>query len=70
MKRIEDLPEELQRIFQQVWYKFESIDEQFPEVDDIAEFFFIAGYEAAIAERAKFDEQNGLIVKDIGEMYE
>jgi hypothetical protein len=68
VKRIEDLPEELQRIFQQVWYKFESIDEQYPEVDDIAELFFVAGYEAAIAEHAKFDEQNGLIVKDIGEL--
>ena len=32
------------------------------------EHFFIKGYEAAIAERAKFDEQNGLIVKDIGEL--
>jgi hypothetical protein len=30
-----------------------------------AEHFFIAGYEAAIAERAKFDEENGLIVKDL-----
>lgn len=68
MKRIEDLPEELQRIFQQVWYTFEPIDGQFPSEVDIAELFFAAGYEAAIAERAKFDEQNGLIVKDIGEL--
>ena len=30
-----------------------------------AEHFFIAGYQAAVAERAKFDEQNELIVKDL-----
>lgn len=65
MKRIEDLPEELQNIFQQKWYRFEPIDGMFPNITDTAEFFFIAGYEAAIAERAKFDEQNKLIVKDI-----
>ncbi len=41
------------------------------DVADLPEIFeqlFIAGYEAAIAERAKFDEQNGVIVKDIGEL--
>ena len=57
MKRIEDLPELLQRIFQQTWYTVEPIDGQFPGGAYLAELFFIAGYEAAIAERAKFDEQ-------------
>ena len=68
MKRINDLPEELQRIFHQVWFKDDPIHGPFPNRAVIAESFFIAGYEAAIAERAKFDEQNGLIVKDIGEL--
>lgn len=68
MKRIEDLPELFQLIFQQVWYTVEPIDDRFQNTIDIAELFFIAGYESAIAERAKIDEQNGLIVKDIGEL--
>lgn len=57
MKRIEDLPEELQAIFQQTWYRFEPIDGQFPIRAHIAELFFVAGYEAAIAEREKEDEE-------------
>lgn len=49
MKRIEDLPEELQRIFQQVWYSIEPIDGQFPGGAYIAERFFLAGFDTAMA---------------------
>lgn len=35
-----------------------------------AEHFFIAGYKTAIEERAKFDEQNGLIIKDLCNTHE
>lgn len=68
MKRIEDLSEELQSIFLQVWSIVEPIDGRWPNNTGIAELFFIAGYEAAVAERAKLDEQNKLIVKDISEL--
>ena len=76
MKRIEDAPKELQDMFDEMIITFEDsfgchtalMDFWYKNpVRDIAKRFFIAGYEAAIAERAKFDEENGLIVKEIGE---
>ena len=77
MKRIEDAPKELLDMADKAVISFEDnfgchtalMDFWYKEpVQNIAKRFFIAGYEAAIAERAKFDEQNGLIVKDIGEL--
>ena len=68
MKRIENLPKELQDIFEQVWETVFANRSQLLGDRQIAEHFFATGYEAAIAERAKFDEQNGLIVKEIGEL--
>lgn len=68
MKSINDLPEKLQLAF---WKAFED---EFSDFDypfyhkEVMSHFFAAGYEAAIAERAKFDEQNELIIKDITEL--
>lgn len=65
MKRIEDY--ERQTLFikalEELPWMWDGCD-----LRKVYEHFFQAGYEAAIAERAKFDEQNGLIVKDIGEL--
>lgn len=67
MKRIEDAPKEIQKKYKEAWDIFvETNSNRFPNL--VCGDFFFAGYEAAIAERAKFDEQNGLIVKDIGEL--
>lgn len=49
MKRIEDLPEELQRIFRQLWYSVGPIDPRFPDRTSIPERYFIAGFDAAMA---------------------
>ena len=63
MKKIKDASE-LKAAFKKVSNEFGLLFA--PESYRItAEHFFIAGYEAAIAERAKFDEENGLIVKDL-----
>lgn len=64
MTNINDLPEDAFKAF---WAFFESefSDAEYPFLKKHeAEHFFIAGYEAALAERAK----NGLIVKEIGEL--
>ena len=53
MKRIED--KEVKAKFDDV-FKARWSDKPM-STEDIAEHFFAAGYEAAIAERAKFDEQ-------------
>lgn len=68
MKRIKNLSEDIKDIFEHVWKIVFANRSQLLGDRQIAEHFFAAGYEAAIAERAKFDEQNGLIVKDIGEL--
>jgi len=68
MKRIEDAPKELQKVFEKKFNAYAYLQGNYAEIVLCAEHFFAAGYEAAIAERAKFDEQNGLIVKDIGEL--
>lgn len=68
MKRIKNLSEDIKDIFEHVWEIVFANRSQLLGDRQIAEHFFIAGYEAAIAERAKFDEINGLIVKDIGEL--
>ena len=68
MKRIKNLSEDIKDIFEHVWKIVFANRSQLLGDRQIAEHFFIAGYQAAIAERAKFDEQNGLIVKDIGEL--
>lgn len=68
MKNINDLPIEAFKAF---WIAYENkyCDAEYPFFrKEEAEHFFAAGYEAAIAERAKFDEQNKLIVKDITEL--
>ena len=66
MRRIED--EDVRPAFDKAWDDFCEADCLVRDYVNLAEHFFIAGYEAAIAERAKFDEQNKLIVKDIGEL--
>lgn len=68
MKRIEDLPEEVYQVFEKKFNTYAYLQGNYAEIVLCAEHFFAAGYEAAIAERAKIDEQNGLIVKDIGEL--
>lgn len=68
MKRIKNLSEDIKDIFEHVWEIVFANRSQLLGDRQIAEHFFIAGYEAAIAERAKFDEINGLIVKDVGEL--
>lgn len=68
MKRIKNLPDDIKDIFEHWWKIVFANRSEFLGDRQIAEHFFAAGYEAAIAERAKFDEQNGLIVKDIGEL--
>lgn len=68
MKNINDLPENVYQVFEETFNSYAYLRCTYAEVILCAEHFFAAGYEAAIAERAKFDEQNGLIVKDIGEL--
>lgn len=68
MKRIKNLSENIKDIFEQIWKTVFANRSELLGDRQIAEHFFAAGYEAAIAERAKFDEQNGLIVKEIGEL--
>ena len=68
MKRIKNASEKIKDIFEQVWETIFANRSQLLGDRQIAEHFFMAGYEAAIAERAKLDEQNKLIVKDIGEL--
>jgi len=68
MKSIEDLPEEVYLVFEKKFNEYAYLRCTYAEVILCAEHFFVAGYEAAIAERAKFDEENGLIVKDITEL--
>ena len=74
MNKLEDAPE-LEKLFQiavekQFDLKVDQMNYQQTQMLAIAEDFFIAGYEAAIAERAKFDEENGLIVKDLCNTHE
>lgn len=81
MKRIEDAPKELQGtmvlaaesskmhdILEAIWQLYETDAEVSKAHFRTAEYFFYEGINAAIAERAKFDEQNGLLVKDITEL--
>lgn len=68
MNRIKNLSEDIKNTFEQVWKIIFANRSELLGDRQIAEHFFTAGYEAAIAERAKFDEQNGLIVKDLGEL--
>lgn len=68
MKRIKNLSEDIKDTFEHVWKTIFANRSELLGDRQIAEHFFAAGYEAAIAERAKFDEQNKLIVKDIGEL--
>ena len=68
MKSINDLPEDVYQVFEKKFNAYAYLQGNYAEIVLCAEHFFAAGYEAAIAERAKFDEQNGLIVKDIGEL--
>lgn len=68
MKRIKNLAKEIKDIFEHVWKTIFANRSELLGDRQIAEHFFVTGYEAAIAERAKFDEQNGLIVKDITEL--
>ena len=63
MNKLEDVPE-LKAAFEKVSHEF-GLRFAPNSYRITAEHFFIAGYEAAIAERAKFDEENGLIVKDL-----
>jgi hypothetical protein len=66
MNKIEDVPG-LKAAFEKVSHEFGLLFA--PNSFKItAEHFFIAGYKAAIEKRAKFDEENGLIVKDLGEL--
>lgn len=58
MKHINDLPEEIYRIFENKFNTYAYLQGNYAEIVLCAEHFFIAGYEAAIAERAKIDEQN------------
>lgn len=68
MNKIKDAPE-LKAAFEKVSHEFGLLFA--PKSYRItAEHFFIAGYKAAIAERAKFDEENGLIVKDLCNTHE
>ena len=67
MKRIEDLPEEVYQVFEETFNTYAHLRCTYADVE-LWRHFFAAGYEAAIAERAKFDEQNGLIVKEISEL--
>ena len=66
MNKLKDAPE-LKEAFEKVSHEFGLLFAP-TSYRVTAEHFFIAGYEAAVAERAKFDEENGLIVKDIGEL--
>jgi hypothetical protein len=68
VKSINDLPEDVYQVFEKKFNEYAYLQGNYAEIVLCAEHFFITGYEAAIAERAKFDEQNGLIVKDIGEL--
>lgn len=68
MKQIKNASEKIKEIFEQVWETIFANRSQLLGDRQIAEHFFMAGYEAAIAERAEFDEQNKLIVKDITEL--
>ena len=68
MKRIKNLSQESKDIFEHIWKTIFANRSELLGDRQIAEHFFAAGYEAAIAERAKVDEQNGLSVKDIGEL--
>ena len=68
MKSINDLPEDVYRAFEKQFNTYAYLQGNYAEIVLCAEHFFVAGYEAAIAERAKLDEQNGLIIKDITEL--
>ena len=68
MKHINDLPEDVYQAFEKQFNSYAYMRCTYAEVILCAEHFFVAGYEAAIAERAKLDEQNKLIVKDITEL--
>lgn len=68
MKHINDLPEDVYQAFEKKFNTYAYLKANYAEIVLCAEHFFAAGYEAAIAERAKFDEQNELIVKDITEL--
>ena len=74
MNKLQDAPE-LKAAFDAAWDdilfqdKFSKNKSQI-SYEEIGEHFFIAGYKAAIADRAKFDEQNGLIVKELCNTYE
>lgn len=68
MTNINDLPEDVYQAFEKTFNTYAYLQGNYAEIVLCAEHFFVAGYEAAIAERAKFDEQNKLIVKDITEL--
>lgn len=68
MKHINDLPEDVYQAFEKQFNSYAYLQGNYAEIVLCAEHFFKAGYEAAIAERAKLDEQNKLIVKDVTEL--
>lgn len=68
MTNINDLPEDVYQAFEKKFNEYAYLQGNYAEIVLCAEHFFAAGYEAAIAERAKFDEENKLIVKDITEL--
>lgn len=68
MKQIKNASKEIKDIFERVWKLIFANRSELLGDRQIAEHFFAAGYEAAIAERAKFDQENKLIVKDITEL--
>lgn len=65
---MKNLSEDIKESFEKIWKRIFANRSELLGDRQIAEHFFIAGYKAAIAERAKFDEKSGLIVKDLGEL--
>ncbi len=68
MKTINDLPKDVYQVFEKKFNTYAHLQGNYAEIMACAEHFFAAGYEAASAERVKFDEENGLIVKNITEL--
>jgi hypothetical protein len=72
MNELKDAPE-LEKLFQiavekQFDLNVDQMNYQQTQMLAVATDFYWEGVQAATAERAKFDEQNGLIVKDLGEL--
>lgn len=60
MKRIEDLPKNLQKIYNETWHTHQPIHGEFPIRAYIAELFFVAGYEAVLKEVRETRYQEGV----------